>query len=405
MTTAPARWHFMPGSRGNASLVDRRICHAFPFMKVLSKFINQRIAEALSTGDELQELFTLKIPGKGFSEKWLLKSLHKRGPRLLTARAWLHPVAESRPPSTIGDLAAHLSMSVSELKWFADLHQRNPYQGPLHHYRYRWIPRKKGAPRLLMEPKESLKLTQRRILETILDNIPLHEAAHGFVRGRSIETFAKTHIKQRTVLRMDLADFFPSISFSRIAGVFRTFAYLPQVAHLLAGLCTHQPPRALARMNRHLPQGAPTSPALANITAYPLDCRLSGLAKSQGLNFTRYADDLVFSGPHISQSFAHLVGGIALEEGFSINHRKTRFMKSSTQQRIAGVVVNEHPNIDRREFDRLKAILHNCAQHGPESQGMADQSRHLRGKISFVQMLNPQRGEKLLKIYESIKWE
>ena len=379
-------------------------------MKVLFKFIEERLAEQDSTNGALQNLFNAKIPKKGFSKKWLYKALYKYGPQLLSQQAWLQPISQTspniaRPLTTIGDLACHLHLSVSEIEWFADLHQRNPDQGPLQHYRYRWIPRKKGPPRLLMEPKESLKLTQRRILETILNDIPTHQAAHGFVRGRSIETFSKAHTKQRTVLRMDLASFFPSISFCRIAGVFRTFGYRPKVAHLLAGLCTHQPPPALARMNRHLPQGAPTSPALANMTAYRLDCRLSGLAKSQGLKYTRYADDLVFSGNHIRKAFAHFVGGIALEEGFSINHRKTRFMKSSAQQRIAGVIVNEHPNMDRRDFDHLKAILHNCAQHGPKSQGMTDQSRHLRGKISFAQMLNPKRGEKLLKIYESIKWE
>ena len=400
----------MPLSLSNASQVDRWICRAFQSMKALITFIENLIAETNAAGGNVQELFTLKIPRKGYSRPWLYKSLEKRGPGLLTPQAWVCPIPNLRikslpPIATIGDLAAHLDLSVTELEWFADLHQRNPIKGPLQHYHYRWIPRRKGPPRLLMEPKESLKITQRRILTTIINAIPLHDSAHGFVQGRSIKTFASEHTNQKTVLRMDLADFFPSISFSRVSGMFQVFGYRAKVANLLAGLCTHQPPRSLARLNRHLPQGAPTSPALANIIAYRLDCRLAGLAKSAGLNYTRYADDLVFSGQTIRESFSHLVGGIILEEGFSVHHRKTRLMRSSTKQRVAGVIVNKHPNVDRKDFDRLKAILHNCATKGPQSQGMSGQSRHLRGKISFVQMLNPKRGEKLLKIFESIKWE
>lgn len=147
-------------------------------MKALLKFIEERLTEEDPANGSLQNLFTAKIPKKGFSEKWLFKALTKHGPRLLSKEAWLQSIPRTHPLTTIGDLASHLHLGVSELEWFADLQQRNPNQRPLHHYRYRWIPRKKGPPRLLMEPKESLKITQRRILETILNDIPLHEAAH-----------------------------------------------------------------------------------------------------------------------------------------------------------------------------------------------------------------------------------
>jgi len=382
-------------------------------MKELQKMIEQRIAEATVAGDDLQRLFTVKLPKKGLSAKWLRSNLEKRGPRLVSNQGWLRPIPPTIPPitgaavpplTTIGELAEHLRMSPSELDWFADLHHRNPGEGALAHYRYRWIPKRKGSPRLLMEPKESLKMTQRRILETVLNEIPLHEAAHGFRIGRSIRTFAEPHSGKQVVLKMDLGDFFPSITFARVTGLFQMLGYRPEVALRLAGLCTHGPPRKVARMARHLPQGAPTSPALANAVAYRLDCRLSGLAKSLELNYTRYADDLAFSGTRIRGSFLHLVGGIILEEGFVANYRKTRLMRASTRQRIAGVIVNEHPNVERGEFDRLKAILHNCAKLGPASQGMSDQRDHLRGKIASVQMLTPTRGEKLLKIFQKVDW-
>jgi RNA-directed DNA polymerase len=161
---------------------------------------------------------------------------------------------------------------------------------------------------LIEAPKLRLKEMQRQILARILEQVPPHPAAHGFVKGRSIKTFVAPHVGQRVVLRMDLQNFFPSFGGARIAGVFRTLGYPETVADLLGGTCTNATPRdvwkqAGARTDKvqiqqahsvyarpHLPQGAPTSPALANICAYRLDCRLAGLAKSIGAEYTRYAD-------------------------------------------------------------------------------------------------------------------
>jgi retron-type reverse transcriptase len=134
-----------------------------------------------------------------------------------------------------------------------------------------------------------------------------------------------------------------------------------------------------------LPQGAPTSPALANLCAFNLDLRLQAAAESLGARYSRYADDLVFSGgrqfERAARRFISLVGAIALEEGFSINFRKTRVMSKASSQRVNGIVVNEKLNVKRRERDQLKAILHNCVRHGPTSQnraGLADFRAHLR---------------------------
>src|SRR5207248_9475177 len=122
----------------------------------------------------------------------------------------------------------------------------------------------------------------------------------------------------------------------------------------------------------HLPQGAPTSPALANLCAYRLDCRLDALARSLGAAYTRYADDLAFSGGEElergARRFQVLVCRVALEEGFEVHTRKSRFMRRAVRQQLAGVVVNDRPNVKRADFDALKAILCNCARHGPASQ-------------------------------------
>jgi hypothetical protein len=161
----------------------------------------------------------------------------------------------------------------------------------------------------------------------------------------------------------------------------------------------------------HLPQGAPSSPALANLCSYRLDCRLDGLARSVGGQYTRYADDLLFSGPQtLARSirrFHATVCAIVSDEGFQVNGRKTRIMSQGVRQSAVGLVVNRHANIARDEYDRLKATLHNCVRLGPVSQnrdGRTDFRAHLEGRVSFVQSVNPARGERLRAVFERIEW-
>lgn len=275
------------------------------------------------------------------------------------------------------------------------------------------MPKRSGGHRLIEAPKPNLKAIQRHILDGILAAIPAHPCAHGFLPRRSITTFAAPHSGQHTVLRMDLEDFFPSISRARVQGLFRNIGYPERVADLLGGLCTNiTPRRILAEMNYpHLPQGAPASPATANLCAFRADCRLAGLAKSAGATYTRYGDDLAFSGgaefARGARRFAVHAAAILLEEGFAVNHRKTRIMRAGVRQKIAGLVVNDRVNVPRQDFDELKAILTNCARLGPASQnrdGHRDFRARLLGRISFVAMVNPARGAKLCAIFDRIEW-
>jgi RNA-directed DNA polymerase len=330
--------------------------------------------------------------------------------------------------SSAGALAEWLKVSAVELEWFADLKGLNRLAAvvALQHYHYRVVGKKLGSVRLIEAPKGRLKKMQLQILSEILNRIPMHEAVHGFVKGRSIKTFAAPHARQRVVLRMDLRDFFPSFAAARVAAYFRTAGYPERVAKRLAGICTNAVPLEVwakhseavewetRQMYRraHLPQGAPTSPALANGMAYRLDCRLSGLAAAAGAVYTRYADDLAFSGmdefARGVERFAVHAMAVAMEEGFEVHARKTRVMRHGVRQRLAGLVVNERPNVARDDFDRLKAVLTNCVRHGAESQnrdGHAAFREHLRGRVSFVEMVNAGRGAKLRGIFERIVWE
>ena len=345
------------------------------------------------------------------------------------AAGWDIPVIESA-----GELARWFWIEVGELEWFADLKgwERRKNLPRLRHYDYRLLQKLSGRVRLIEAPKPLLKELQQQILHRILDKIPSHRAAHGFLKGRSIKTFVAPHAGQRVVLRMDLQDFFPSIIGARIQALFRTMGYPEPVADLLGGLCTNAAPRDVWSLPRpplefdraslqeaqalysriHLPQGAPTSPALANLCAYRADCRLSGLAKSVGAQYTRYADDLAFSGgepfDRCVERFSIHVAAILHEEGFAVHHRKTRIMRQGVRQHLAGLIANERVNVRRSDFDRLKAILTNCVRHGPEPQNRQahpDYRSHLEGRVAFVEMINPAKGQRLRRIFEQIRWQ
>ncbi len=337
---------------------------------------------------------------------------------------------------TTGALAEWLELDPAELRWLADLkalgYKRR--QTRLEHYYYRVLAKSTGSVRLIEIPKPRLKNLQQRILAAILDHVPSHPAAHGFVKGRSIRTFAAPHVGQRVVLRMDLENFFPTFSGARVQSFFRTLGYPEPVADLLGGIATNCVPRiAWSEMIRqpgftldplelwhirsmyarpHLPQGAPTSPSLANLCSYRLDCRLGGLAQSAGAAYTRYADDLAFSGGEQFERcvarFATQVAAILMEEGFTVHHRKTRIMRQSVRQHLAGLVTNQRLNVRRSDFDRLKAILTNCARHGPATQNREAHPlfrEHLAGRISFMESIHGDKGRRLRAIFDQIAWE
>jgi RNA-directed DNA polymerase len=357
-------------------------------------------------------------------EHWLTESeLMQPAP---AAADWNLPRIES-----VGALAQWLALDVTDLLWLADLKGlASKLNRPLlQHYHYRILPKASGRLRLIEIPKPRLKDVQRQILFHILNKVPPHPAAHGFVKGRAIQTFVAPHVGRHVVLRMDLQDFFATFPAARIAAFFRTAGYPEPVADLLGGLCTTTAPRSLWAKSAsdygfehvyqardtysrpHLPQGAPTSPALANACAYRMDCRLAGLARSAGAEYTRYADDLAFSGHEFFAKrvdrFSIHVAAILLEEGFSVNHRKTRIMRQGVRQHLAGIVANERMNVARTDFDRLKATLTNCLRHGPGTQNRQvhpEFRSHLAGRVAFFESINPARGQRLRSIFEQIQW-
>jgi RNA-directed DNA polymerase len=307
------------------------------------------------------------------------------------------------------ELAEVLEITIPQLRWLA-WHQDAMR---VTHYRHFTVPKRTGGERRLSAPLPLLSGVQRWVLNNILRRLGVDEACHGFQRRRSTVTNAAPHVGQEVVVNVDLADFFPSVGFPRVRSVFQRLGYSPAVATILALLCTECPRRAVdlagqrwqvATGPRGLPQGACTSPALANQVARRLDRRLTGLAARFGARYTRYADDLTFSG---GRELADRVGWlldrvrrIVLDEGFTVHETKTRVLRRSTAQTVTGVVVNDRLSLDRSEIRRLRAILHRAKFEGLQAQNREDRPHFvawLRGKIAHLAMIRPELADQMLR--------
>jgi hypothetical protein len=305
-----------------------------------------------------------------------------------------------------GEVADWLGIPLSRLRWFT---HDQPVER-VWHYTRRTIPKRNGGERVILAPKCELKTLQRKVLRDILDRVPAAGPAHGFVHGRSIVTNARPHVGKKFVLNLDLKDFFPGITFARVRGVFQTLGYPFGVAAALALLCTERDREEFGQGKdryyvslgpRHTVQGAPTSPALANRVAYRLDRRLAGLAKKHRFTYTRYADDLTFSGDDYDAALRTLDAAqrIIGEEDFRVNGDKTRLHRRKGRQVVTGLVVNEQVSTPRQLRKKLRAILHNAGLHGLESQnrdGHPDFYGYLAGLIGHVHAANPSQAQQLL---------
>lgn len=316
--------------------------------------------------------------------------------------------------STPAELAEALGVTIPRLRWLA-FHSE---ASTLTHYARFAIPKRSGGTRTLFAPHQTLAKAQRWVFESIVSKLGVEDQAHGFVAGRSILTNAREHAGRAIVVNMDLRDFFPSIGFPRVRRAFERLGYSPAVSTILALLCTEAPRRVVeyqgttyhaATGPRGLPQGACTSPGLSNQVARRLDRRLGGLASRLGVSYTRYADDLTFSGDDALEGrvgyLMARVRHIAQEEGFAVNEEKSRVLRQNTAQVVTGLVVNDRPGAPRSEARRLRAILHRAKTEGLHRQnreGHPDFLAWLRGKIAFVAMARPELGAALRSELEAI---
>ena len=235
------------------------------------------------------------------------------------------------------------------------------------------VPKKSGGTRQISAPASPIKVIQRK-LKQVLDAVYKPKpATHGFVSERSIVTNARLHKKRRYVLNIDLENYFPTIHFGRVRGMFMGNPYKlsNEVATILAQICCH---------NGALPQGAPTSPVISNMICARLDAKLQQLAKEHQCTYSRYADDITFSTNRskFPSALAHLseIGQIEIgdelssviqENGFQTNPKKTRLQVKQQRQEVTGLTVNRYPNVQRRNIKQVRAILHAWEKYGLDS--------------------------------------
>jgi len=271
------------------------------------------------------------------------------------------------------------------------------------HYHSFYIPKNNGGRRLISAPTDYLRAIQKRVLRNILEKVPIHPSANGFKRQKSIITNAKNHTGQEIVLKIDIKEFFPSITYQRVKGVYMNLGYPEGVADALTGLTTYK---------GRLPMGAPTSPYLSNIVASRLDRRFANLAEKMDFKYSRYADDLAFSST--DRNFTRYIPffkKIIEDEGFEVNEEKIVIARKGGRQKVTGVVVNKKVNIERKEYKRLRAVVHNCINGDLKEEmrkwgatSLDEFKNTLLGHINFVRMLSPEKGERLLTSFRQISW-
>ncbi|GHU03375.1 hypothetical protein FACS1894158_01640 [Betaproteobacteria bacterium] len=312
-------------------------------------------------------------------------------------------------------LAQMMGLELGELRFLAF----DRKVSRIRHYQRFEIAKKTGGVRVISAPMPRLKRAQYWILDNILAKVPVHPAAHGFIPGRSIRSNAEPHVGRAVVINLDLKDFFPSIHYPRIKGVFRELGYSEQIASLLGLLCTETPVDEVAIDNeryfvangpRHLPQGAPGSPMLTNLLCRRLDARLLGIAKKLGFEYTRYADDLTFSADEATQKYVGKllwrVRQVIGEEGFTLHPDKQQVMRRSHQQHVTGLVVNDKLSIDRATLRRFRATLHQVETSGAEGKhwnGNPDVLAALEGYARFIYMVDPARGAPYLQRLHALR--
>ncbi len=303
-------------------------------------------------------------------------------------------------------LAQAMGVSLGHLRFLAF----NRTVSKISHYKRFYLPKKSGGKRLISAPMPLLKKAQYWILENILYKIPSSEAAHGFVPKKSILSNAQNHTGQDVVVNIDLKDFFPTITYHRVKGLYHKLGYSEQIATILALICT-EPEVDIVKIDsqiyytaksiRKLPQGAPSSPAITNLICHRLDLRFQGLAQKLGFNYSRYADDLSFSG---ASEGSKLVGQllwsihkIVKDEGFVVHPEKIAVMRKGTQQRVTGIIVNEKVGIDRQMLRKFRALIHHIEQSGVQGKTWNNNNNleaSMRGYVNFVSMIKPEQGAK-----------
>lgn len=310
--------------------------------------------------------------------------------------------------SSFTDIAEALEVTPEILQWLT--YERGA--DTTDHYTRFAIPKRGGGRRLISTPKPVMRAAQQWVRTNVLVPLPVSEYAAAFRPGKSIADNARLHSGKACVIRLDLRDFFGTVTFHRIRGFFESLGYNPGVSTVLALICTDAP-RSRVTLDgqtqmvivgdRSLPQGACTSPDLANLISFGLDARIGGLARKFGYTYTRYADDMVLSTADEEIYAAGVISAVSRvcrEEGFHVHQRKTRIMRAPNRQLVTGLIVNNGVRLTRTDLRRVRAFLHRCETQGLDavSAELGKDARAVaHGYFAYIFMITPGVAMRLLE--------
>ena len=260
------------------------------------------------------------------------------------------------------------------------------------------LPKKNGNFREINAPSKKLKVIQRWMLDNILYKLNSGNYAYGFIPGKTIYSNAKLHVKQDLVLGIDIKDFFPSINFSSVYYVYKSSGYTKKIAWTFADLCTY---------HWKLPQGAPTSPMLANLVTLKLDNKIGKYCKRRSFNYSRYADDITISGSSNIPMHKDKIIEIIEENGFIVNNQKTRMFSRGSKQKVTGLIVNDKVSIGRKKKKNLKAIVHNILKNGPVAENRYDDPffrERIFGHLGHAKAVESEFATPLIESLKMIDW-
>ncbi len=305
------------------------------------------------------------------------------------------------------DLVSKMGITLRELRFLTYTQKLSNRTNYIHFQ----MAKKTGGFREISAPKPQLKRLQYWILENILNKIKVSNEAHGFVAQRSIVSNAKPHIGKAVVINCDLENFFPTLSYARVKGLFKSLGYSSELATIFAMLTTEAEQKEiildgeklfLYTGKRYLPQGSPASPMITNLICRKLDKRMLGIANSLGFTYTRYADDMTFSSLEYTKinNMLYWIKGIVKEEGFILHPKKTKIMKKGSRHEVTGVVVNEKLSINSKELKKFRALLYQIEKSGIKNKSWQGKSENIMASVwgyaNFIKMVDAKKGAKYM---------
>lgn len=313
--------------------------------------------------------------------------------------------------STIDELCGKIGLKIGFLKYVL-------YKKKDLYFQFE-IQKKSGGVRIITAPCNELKFIQRKLLTFLEKNYRFLSCQHGFIKGKSCVTNAKSHVGKRFVLNCDIENFFDNIHFGRVRGLFMKdpFNYSSEVATIIAKIVCYK---------KKLPQGAPTSPIISNIICYTMDKQFEKIAKKNNCRYSRYADDITFStdSEYFPKDIAELVNGKiemsdqitkilsgGYDNGFKFNGKKTKLYKRYVKQEVTGIVVNKKTNVNSKYIKNIRAIMNNIRKEGfistfkktfttefeNEEYAKTKLFNYLSGKISYLKMVKTETDNLYLK--------